>query len=77
VSQCPIEFLRILENVCSGREVNKKMKKQHVCCINNVYDVVDSDFLEAAFLLQMFQKKVVRLEQWIFTFCALPFDHRL
>jgi len=57
-----IEFFIILKNLCSNREVNKKLKKQHVCCVDNVYDVVDSYFLEAAYLLQVLRKKVVRLE---------------
>ena len=52
-----MECFRIPKNLRSGREVNKKLRKQYVCCIHNVYDVFDSDFLEVANPLQV-QKKV-------------------
>jgi len=55
-----------LRDTNSSREVNKKLKKQHECCVNNVYDIAYSDFLEAAYLLQVLRKKVVRLEPLIF-----------
>ena len=48
--------MRIPKSLCSGREVNKKLMKQYVHCIQNVYDVVDSDFLEVAKLLQLLRK---------------------
>ena len=40
----------------SAREVNKKLRKQYVHCIQNVYGVVDSRFLEGASLLQLLRK---------------------
>ena len=40
----------------SAREVNKKLRKQYVHCIQNVYDVADSRFLEGANLLQLLGK---------------------
>ena len=67
VSESLILSHRVLENLCSGHEVNKKLTKQHDCCLNNVHDVAYSDFLEAAYLLQVLRKKVVRLEPLIFT----------
>jgi len=42
----PIECLRIPKSLYSAREVNKKPRKQYVHCIQNVYGVVDSRFLE-------------------------------
>jgi len=44
------------ENLCSGREANNMLRKLCVYCIPNVYDVVDSDFLEGAYLLQVLRK---------------------
>ena len=41
--------------MCSGREANNMLRKLCVYCIPNVYDVVDSDFLEGAYLLQVFR----------------------
>ena len=44
------------ESLCSGREANMMRMKQCVYCIRNVYDVVDLDFLEGAYLLQVLRK---------------------
>ena len=41
-----IECLIMFTSLCSGREVNKKLKKQCGHCIRYVYDVVDLDILE-------------------------------
>ena len=49
----PIECLRIPKSSYNDRELNKKLRKQYVHCIQNVHDVVDSDFLEGANLLQV------------------------
>ena len=39
-----MECFRILKSLRSGREVYKKLRKQCVCCIHNVHDVVGLDF---------------------------------
>ena len=48
-----MECFRISKTLRSGREVNKKLRKQYVCCIHNVHDVVSSYLLEGANLLQV------------------------
>ena len=35
-----MECFRISKLLRSGREVNKKLRKQYVCCIHNVHDVL-------------------------------------
>ena len=54
-----IECLKIPTCLCSGREVNKKLKKLCIYCIRSVYDVVDTDFLEGAYLLQVWRKVIL------------------
>jgi len=34
-----MKCFRISKTLRNGREVNKKLRKQYVCCIHNVYDV--------------------------------------
>jgi len=48
-----MECFRIPKNLRSGREVNKKLRKQYVCCIHNVHDIVGSYYFEGANLLQV------------------------
>jgi len=35
-----MECFRIPESLRSRREVNKKLRKQYICCIHNVHDLV-------------------------------------
>jgi len=54
--ECSMECFRIYKSLRSGREVNKQLRKQYICCVHNVHDAAGSYLLEEAKLLQVLRK---------------------